>query len=149
MYVGNQRTRSSDPMKRNGLAGGDLYALGLASGADERDYERGKRRGSWRPIAGAEALDDAGLEATARSAGAFGFHRLEDGDQDGRRNVVFATLGGESTAPFESTLRSDQAGAYYGRLYTMAMSHRRPHRAPWVRIGYDADEAVSSADAPD
>lgn len=148
MYVGEQKMGSSDPMKRNGLVGGALYALQLDAGSDERDYESGKSKGSWVELPNGAELNDPELEDAAQSAGAFDFYRIEDGDQDGNRNVVFDTTGGDTTEPFASTLVEDQPGAYYGRLYGMDMHPRKPTKKPMVDMVYDADEAVASGESP-
>lgn len=149
MYVGRQVKGSKDPLKRNGLVGGKLYALRVRGVEDERQFEEqnGSGTGDWLEVTNARSNSDVALEEFVRAGGAFHHFRIEDGDE-ARKQLVYATTGGDESARFPLTLTADQTGNYYGRLYALRLDPSEPFGTARLVLEYDADEAVSAADLP-
>src|SRR5215208_4508804 len=81
LYLGTKDRSSSDPLRRNGLDNGKLYAFASDDARDnENQLLQGDTvRGHWVEIPNAATLNDVATEAALDAAGAFGFVRLEDG----------------------------------------------------------------------
>jgi len=120
LYIGNKDLSSSDPLARNGLTGGKLYAFASTTGGrgDESKFRKTDPpiRGKWVPIDRPEDLTDVQLDAKAAESGAFRFDRIEDGTYDRNQNGVFyfVTTGGSI------------AENRRGRLYRLTFNPKDP-----------------------
>ena len=148
LYVGRKDLSSEDPLRRNGLDNGSLYAF---ASNDARDSENqilqgDKVRGDWVKIEGAESLSDVQTEAAADAAGAFAFVRLEDGEfrPRHRRQFWFAATGDQS-----GVNEADPRANELGRLYRLRFSSRRhPLKGAVLTQKYNADQLAAGQDGP-
>ena len=120
LYVGEKNLSSKNALERNGLAGGNLYAL-AADAPGQKDEGNFHKRdhaiiGRWIKIPNAVSLTDDELQKAAFEGGAFGFDRIEDGTYDRTQTGVFyfVTTGGDTDANRK------------GRLYRLTFDPQNP-----------------------
>jgi hypothetical protein len=146
MYRGRKDRSSRDPLRRNGLVGGRLYAF---ASDDARDSENAILQGDsvaghWVEIAGAAALSDVQTEAAVDAAGAFGFARVEDGMFNRRdsREFWFNTTGeqvDDSPDPHLNEL---------GRVYRLRLKGTDPRAGAVLTQEFNPDELAPDEDGP-
>ncbi len=150
LYVGDKRWTSREPLRRNGLVDGKLYAF---ASDDARDTENAighgeDLHGHWVPIPDAAALTDAQTEAVADAAGAFGFVRLEDGavrpGED--REFWFASTGDQSAASGPGP--ADPRHNELGRLYRLRFDGRDPLAGATLTQVHNPDRPGGGAQEP-
>ena len=137
MYVGRKdRSRGATVLERNGLVGGKLYVFAAKDPAvtSELQFQDGTMAGTWVEIAGADQLDEAGLEAASDAAGAMAFARPEDGAFNTRNDdqYFWVTTGGAAGA---NTL---------GRVYSLDLDTRDPVRDAKLTIEVNADAIIAA-----
>ncbi len=147
LYVGRKDRSSRDPLRRNGLDNGKLYAL---ASDDARDDENQLLQGDtlrvhWAEIAGADQLSDVQTEAAADAAGAFGFVRVEDGEfsPNAKREFWFVTTGDQAARPEEDPHTNE-----LGRLYRLRFDGRDPLAGATLTQTYNADQLSPAQDGP-
>jgi hypothetical protein len=147
LYVGTKDRSSSNPLRRNGLDNGKLYAL---ASDDARDDENQLLQGDtlrvhWVEIPGADQLTDVQTEAAADAAGAFGFVRVEDGEfrPNGKREFWFVTTGDQAARP-----EADPHTNELGRLYRLRFDGRNPLAGATLTQAYNADQLTPAQDGP-
>ena len=147
LYVGRKDRSSSDPLRRNGLDNGALYAF---ASDDERDNEnqllQGDRvHGHWVEIPNAATLNDVATEKALDAAGAFGFVRLEDGAfrPNAKREFWFNATGDQSKAN-----EADPHTNELGRLYRLRFDKRDPLAGATLTQAYNADQLTAGQDGP-
>jgi len=147
LYVGRKDRSSRDPLRRNGLDNGKLYAL---ASDDARDDENQLLQGDalhvhWVEIPGADQLTDVQTEAAADAAGAFGFVRIEDGEfrPNAKREFWFVTTGDQAARP-----EADPHTNELGRLYRLRFDGRDPLAGATLTQTYNADQLVFPQDGP-
>jgi hypothetical protein len=149
LYVGRKDPSSRDPLRRNGLDNGKLYAF---ASDDARDSENQILQGDtvpghWVEIPGADALTDVQTEAAADAAGAFGFVRIEDGAfrPNAKREFWFATTGDQSgTAASEADPHHNELG----RLYRLRFHGSDPLDGATLVQAFNADQLTPAQDGP-
>jgi len=148
LYVGRKDRSSDNPLRRNGLDNGTLYAF---ASDDARDSENqllqgDKVRGHWVRIDGAERLTDVQTEDWLDSAGAFAFVRLEDGEFRPRhRRQFWFTATGDQQAADEADPHTNELG----RLYRLKLrSRRNPLKGATIKQVYNADQLGPGQDGP-
>ena len=136
MYVGVKQPGNANPVVRNGLVGGQLYAFKSATAGetDEASFHKadGSISGTWVEVDA--SLNETDLETAADAAGAFGFVRVEDGASDHNTpgRFYFATTG--------STFKA--AGTYpnkLGRIYQLDVNPADPLAGATLRIMLEGD----------
>lgn len=148
LYIGQKNLSSSDPLERNGLAGGKLYVFGSETGGkgDETKFRKTDPPvlGRWVPIDAPAKGErtDAELDAKAGESGAFRFDRIEDGTYDRLKNGVFyfVTTGG------------DIAENLRGRLYRLTFNPNDPLKGPTlleILIEGDSRDGIVNPDSID
>src|SRR5215208_4362535 len=147
LYIGRKDRSSSDPLRRNGLDNGRLYAF---ASDDARDNENqllqgDKVRGHWVEIPNAATLNDVATEAALDAAGAFGFVRLEDGAfrPNAKREFWFNATGDQSKAN-----EADPHTNELGRLYRLRFDKRDPLAGVTLTQMYNADQLSAAEDGP-
>src|SRR5215211_291971 len=147
LYVGRKDRSSRDPLRRNGLDNGKLYAL---ASDDARDDENQLLQGDtlhvhWAEIPGADQLTDVQTEAAADAAGAFGFVRIEDGEfrPNAKREFWFVTTGDQAARP-----EADPHTNELGRLYRLRFDGRDPLAGATLTQAYNADQLTPAQDGP-
>ena len=147
LYIGRKDRSSRDPLRRNGLDNGKLYAL---ASDDARDDENQILQGDtlavhWVEIPGADQLTDVQTEAAADAAGAFGFVRVEDGEFDpgAKREFWFVTTGDQAARP-----EADPHTNELGRLYRLRFAGRDPLAGATLTQAYNADQLTPTQDGP-
>ena len=147
LYVGTKDRSSSDPLRRNGLDNGKLYAL---ASDDARDDENQLLQGDtlrvhWAEIPGADQLTDVQTEAAADAAGAFGFVRIEDSEFNpkAKRELWFVTTGDQAARP-----EADPHTNELGRLYRLRFDGRDPLAGATLTQAYNADQLTPAQDGP-
>jgi len=147
LYIGRKVRSSSNPLRRNGLDNGKLYAL---ASDDARDDENQLLQGDtlhvhWAEIANADQLSDVQTEAAADAAGAFGFVRVEDGEfrPNGKPEFWFNTTGDQAARP-----EADPHTNELGRLYRLRFDGGGPLAGATLTQAYNADQLVLPQDGP-
>jgi secreted PhoX family phosphatase len=147
LYVGRKDRSSRDPLRRNGLDNGKLYAF---ASDDSRDDENQLLQGDdvaghWVEIPGADALTDVQTEAAADAAGAFGFVRVEDGEfrPNAKRELWFNTTG-DQTGRSEADPHTNELG----RLYRLRFHGADPLDGATLTQAYNADQLTPAQDGP-
>ena len=147
LYIGRKDRSSSDPLRRNGLDNGRLYAF---ASDDARDNENqllqgDKVRGHWVEIPNAATLNDVATEAALDAAGAFGFVRLEDGAfrPNAKREFWFNATGDQSKAN-----EADPHTNELGRTYRLRFHGRDPLAGATLTQTYNADQLTPAQDGP-
>jgi hypothetical protein len=147
LYVGRKDRSSSDPLRRNGLDNGKLYAFASKDARDDENelLEGDTVPGRWVEIPGADALTDVQTEATADAAGAFGFVRIEDGEfrPNAKREFWFHTTGDQA-----GRSEADPHTNELGRLYRLRFSGRDPLAGATLEQAYNADQLTAAEDGP-
>jgi hypothetical protein len=147
LYVGRKDRSSRNPLRRNGLDNGKLYAL---ASDDDRDNENQILQGDtlhvhWAEIPGADQLSDVQTEAAADAAGAFGFVRVEDGEFHPNANGEFwFNTTGDQAARDETDPHTNELG----RLYRLRFDGRDPLAGATLTQAYNADQLVFPQDGP-
>jgi hypothetical protein len=147
LYVGRKDRSSSDPLRRNGLDNGRLYAF---ASDDNRDNENQLLQGDtvhghWVEVPNAATLSDVATEQALDAAGAFGFVRLEDGAfrQNAKREFWFNATGDQS--------KVNEADPHFnelGRLYRLRFDKRDPLAGATLMQAYNADQLTAAQDGP-
>jgi secreted PhoX family phosphatase len=137
LYVGKKKENSSDLLKRNGLAGGQMYVWCANTGATTSSSlaEGSTTDGVWKKIAtrdaakaGESGYDARGykyattLRAEAKAMDAFIGYRIEDVDHNPNKpnQAAFNTTGGETTPPYPAVgAGTVGSGDYYGSTWTI------------------------------
>jgi hypothetical protein len=141
MYVGEKLPESADPLARNGLTNGRLYVF--VGDDPSRNSETtftvkgSSTTGHWAQVNW--ALGDAGLDAQARSRGAFAFVRIEDG--------AFDRLD-PSAMYFCSTGRPASVNPF-GRLYRLTIDPAAPLDGATLTLLLDGSEGIVNPDNMD
>lgn len=147
LYVGRKDRSSRNPLRRNGLDNGKLYAFASDDARDdENDLLQGDTvKGSWVRIPRADALTDAQTEAAADAAGAFGFVRIEDAEfrPNAKRELWFDTTGDQSRAD-----ETDPHTNELGRLYRLRFHGADPLEGATLTQAYNADQLSPAQDGP-
>lgn len=147
LYVGTKDRSSSDPLRRNGLDNGKLYAFASDDARDdENQLLQGDRvEGHWVEIPNAAALNDVATEAALDAAGAFGFVRLEDGAfrPNAKREFWFNSTGDQARAN-----EADPHTNELGRLYRLRFDKRDPLAGATLTQAYNADQLTPAQDGP-
>ena len=146
LYIGTKDRSSSDPLRRNGLDNGKLYAF---ASDDARDNENQLLQGDsvhghWVEIPNASTLNDVATEAALDAAGAFGFVRLEDGmfRPNAKREFWFNATGDQSGP------EADKHTNELGRLYRLRFDKRDPLAGATLTQAYNADQLTPAQDGP-
>jgi hypothetical protein len=146
LYVGTKDRSSSDPLRRNGLDNGKLYAFASDDARDnENQLLQGDRiHGHWVEIPNAATLNDVATEAALDAAGAFGFVRLEDGAfrPNAKREFWFNATGDQSGN------EADPHTNELGRLYRLRFDKRNPLAGATLTQAYNADQLTAAQDGP-
>ena len=147
LYIGRKDRSGSDPLRRNGLDNGRLYAF---ASDDARDNENQLLQGDtvpghWVEIPNAATLNDVATEAALDAAGAFGFVRLEDGAfrPNAKREFWFNATGDQSKAD-----EADPHTNELGRLYRLRFNKRDPLAGATLTQAYNADQLTPTQDGP-
>ena len=144
LYIGRKDRSSSDPLRRNGLDNGRLYAFASDDARDnENQLLQGDRvHGHWVEIPNAATLNDVATEAALDAAGAFGFVRLEDGAfrPNAKREFWFNATGDQSKAN-----EADPHTNELGRLYRLRFDKRDPLAGATLTQAYNADQLTAGA----
>ena len=147
LYVGRKDRSSSDPLRRNGLDNGRLYAFASDDGRDnENQLLQGDTvHGDWVEIPNAATLNDVATEAALDAARAFGFVRLEDGAfrPNRKREFWFNATGDQSKANEEDPHTNE-----LGRLYRLRFDGRDPLAGATLTQAYNADQLTPAQDGP-
>ncbi len=126
LYIGDKKLSSTDPLARNGLAGGELYVFAAKTfgKSDESNFWKsdGPIVGTWLPVSAPEKRNDDELEKFAQEIGAFHFDRLEDGASDPRENGVFYFVSTGGSGPVNRK----------GRLYKLLLDVKDPVHSPAI-----------------
>ncbi len=144
LYVGEKKLSSMNPLEKNGLVGGRLYAFASTdiTKTDETNFRKSDHAllGRWIPIDDAARWNDRELDERTRGNGAFHFDRIKDGTYDRNHPGVFyfVTTGGD-------ILQNRR-----GRLYRLTVDPTDPlGKAPLLEIlleGDAGDPIVNPAD---
>src|SRR5215210_491419 len=147
LYVGRKDRSSSDPLRRNGLDNGRLYAFASDDARDsENQLLQGDTvRGHWVEVPNAATLNDVATEAALDAAGAFGFVRLEDGAfrQNANREFWFNATGDQSKAS-----EADPHTNELGRTYRLRFDGSDPLKGATLTQTYNADQLTPAQDGP-
>jgi hypothetical protein len=147
LYLGTKDRSSSDPLRRNGLDNGKLYAFASDDARDnENQLLQGDTvRGHWVEIPNAATLNDVATEAALDAAGAFGFVRLEDGAfrPNAKREFWFNATGDQSKAN-----EADPHTNELGRFYRLRFDKRDPLAGATLTQAYNADQLTAAQDGP-
>lgn len=136
MYVGEKdRSAGATVLERNGLVGGKLYVFAAKNPRilSEQNFHEGTITGRWVEIPGADAMDEAQLEAASDAARAMTFARPEDGAFNTRNDdgYFFNTTGG--------ALGVNELG----RVYGLDLDARDATRAAKLTVEVNADAVVA------
>lgn len=143
LYIGQKNLSSTQPLERNGLVGGRLYAFASTKieKTDESNFTKSDHAliGRWIPIPEAARWNDADLDERTRGNGSFNFDRIEDGTYDRNRPGVFyfVTTGGDIPANRK------------GRLYRLTIDPNDPLGKPTlleILLAGDAGDPIVSPD---
>ena len=147
LYIGRKDRSSRNPLRRNGLDNGKLYAL---ASDDARDNENQILQGDtlrvhWAEIPNADQLTDVQTEAASDAAGAFGFVRIEDGmfRPNAKREFWFNTTGDQG-----GRSEADPHTNELGRLYRLRFNKRNPLAGARLTQAYNADQLTATQDGP-
>jgi hypothetical protein len=147
LYLGTKDRSSSDPLRRNGLDNGRLYAFASDDARDNENQllEGDTVKGHWEEIENAAALTDVQTEAAADADGAFGFVRIEDGEfrPNAKREFWFNTTGDQAAAN-----EADPHTNELGRLYRLRFDKRDPLAGVTLTQTYNADQLNAAEDGP-
>jgi hypothetical protein len=147
LYVGRKDRSSRDPLRRNGLDNGKLYAFASDDARDDENQilQGDTIPGHWVEIPGADALTDVQTEAAADAAGAFGFVRLEDGEfrPNAKREFWFVSTGDQAGRP-----EADPHTNELGRIYRLRFHGRDPLDGATLKQAYNADQLTAAQDGP-
>jgi hypothetical protein len=147
LYVGTKDRSSRDPLRRNGLDNGRLYAF---ASDDSRDSENQLLQGDtvpghWVEIADAGQLTDVETEAAADAAGAFAFVRLEDGEfRPGAKGEFWFTATGDQARSNEADPHTNELG----RLYRLRFDGSDPLAGATLTQAFNADQLTPAQDGP-
>ena len=136
MYVGEKkRTAGATALERNGLVGGKLYVLAAKNAriGGEIQFQEGTINAKWVEIPGADAMDEAQLDAASDAVHAFTFARPEDGAFNSRNDdeYFFNTTGG-GTGVNE-----------LGRIYSLALDKKDATKPAKLTIEVNADQVIA------
>jgi hypothetical protein len=136
MYVGEKdRSAGATALERNGLVGGKLYVFAAKNPRilSEQNFHEGTITGRWVEIPGADAMDEAQLEAASDAAHAMAFARPEDGAFNTRNDdeYFFNTTGG--------ALGVNELG----RVYSLDLDARDATKAAKLTVEVNADAVVA------
>ena len=136
MYVGQkERTADATVLERNGLVGGKLYVFAAKNAriVSEVNFQEGTITGKWVEIPGADAMDEAQLDAASDAAHAFNFARPEDGAFNTRNDdeYFFNTTGG--------ALGVNELG----RIYRLDLDRRDATKAATLTVEVNADAVIA------
>jgi hypothetical protein len=147
LYVGTKDRSSRDPLRRNGLDNGRLYAFASDDDRDDENelLEGDIVKGHWEEIENAAALTDVQTEAAADADDAFGFVRIEDGEfrPNAKREFWFNTTGDQAAAS-----EADPHTNELGRLYRLRFDKRDPLAGVTLTQAYNADQLTAAEDGP-
>jgi Bacterial protein of unknown function (DUF839) len=147
LYIGTKDRSSSDPLRRNGLDNGRLYAFASNDDRDDENtlLEGDTVKGHWEEIENAAALTDVQTEAAADADKAFGFVRIEDGEfrPNAKREFWFNTTGDLAAAN-----EADPHTNELGRLYRLRFDKRDPLAGVTLTQAYNADQLTPAEDGP-
>ena len=147
LYIGTKDRSSSEPLRRNGLDNGRLYAFASDDARDNENQllEGDTLKGHWEEIENAAALTDVQTEAAADADGAFGFVRIEDGEfrPNAKREFWFNTTGDQAAAN-----EADPHTNELGRLYRLRFDKRDPLAGVTLTQMYNADQLSAAEDGP-
>ena len=147
LYIGRKHRESSNPLRRNGLDNGKLYAFASDDARDDENQllQGDTVHGSWKEIANADQLTDVQTEAAADAQGAFGFVRIEDGEfrPNHKREFWFDTTGDQS-----GRSEADPHTNELGRLYRLRFDGRDPLAGATIKQAYNADQLTAQQDGP-
>jgi hypothetical protein len=147
LYIGTKDRSSRDPLRRNGLDNGKLYAFASDDARDDENklLQGDTVHGHWVEIPGADALTDVQTEAAADAAGAFGFVRVEDGEfrPNDKREFWFHTTGDQAAAN-----EADPHTNELGRLYRLRFDKSDPLGGVTLTQAYNADQLTPTQDGP-
>ena len=147
LYVGTKDRSSSNPLRRNGLDNGKLYAFASDDARDDENQllEGDTVKGHWEEVENAAALTDVQTEAAVDADGAFGFVRIEDGEfrPNAKREFWFNTTGDQAAAN-----EADPHTNELGRLYRLRFDKRDPLAGVTLTQMYNADQLTAAEDGP-
>jgi hypothetical protein len=148
LYVGRKDRSSSDPLRRNGLDNGKLYAFASDGARDNENQllEGDQVPGHWVEIPNAATLTDVATEQALDAAGAFGFVRLEDGAfrPNAKREFWFNATGDQAKVD-----ESDPHFNELGRLYRLRFDDTSdPLAGATLTQAYNADTLTAAQDGP-
>ena len=144
MYVGKKDPASTNPLVKNGMVNGDLYALRsknfLKNNEAAYHMSDGVLDVEWVKITGADAMDETALGSASSLANAFGFIRAEDGTADpvNKGLFYFDTTG---------TNFKNADGTYanrIGRIYKLVMDPANPLAGGKLQAVVESDREPDS-----
>ena len=136
MYVGEKdRTAGATVLERNGLVGGKLYVFAAKNAriAGEVQFQEGTINGKWVEIPGADAMDEAQLDAASDAVHAFSFARPEDGAFNTRNDDEY----------FFNTTGGGIGVNELGRIYSLGLDKKDATKAAKLTIEVNADAVVA------
>lgn len=136
MYVGEKkRTPGATVLERNGLVDGTLYVYAAKNAriVGEPQFHEGTITGKWVAIPGADAMDEAQLDAASDAVGAFKFARPEDGAFNSRNDDEY----------FFNTTGGGLGVNELGRIYSIALDKKDATKAAKLTIEVNADAVIA------
>ena len=136
MYVGQKvRTPGATVLERNGLVGGKLYVLAAKNARikGEIQFQEGTIGATWVEIPGADAMDEAQLDAASDAVHAFDFARPEDGAFNSRNNAEY----------FFNTTGGGLGVNELGRIYSLALDRKDSTKPARLTIEVNADQVIA------
>lgn len=136
MYVGEKkRTPGATALERNGLVDGTLYVYAAKNAriVGEPQFHEGTITGKWVAIPGADAMDEAQLDAASDAVGAFKFARPEDGAFNSRNDDEY----------FFNTTGGGLGVNELGRIYSIALDKKDATKAAKLTIEVNADAVIA------
>ena len=136
MYVGEKkRTPGATVLERNGLVGGKLYVLAARNARinGEIQFQEGTIGAKWVEIPGADAMDEAQLDAASDAVHAFDFARPEDGAFNSRNDAEY----------FFNTTGGGIGVNELGRIYSLALDRRDSTKPAKLTIEVNADQVIA------
>lgn len=136
MYVGvKKRTPGATVLERNGLVGGKLYVLAAKNARinGEVQFQEGTIGAKWVEIPGADAMDEAQLDAASDAVHAFDFARPEDGAFNSRNDAEY----------FFNTTGGGIGVNELGRIYSLALDKKDSTKPAKLTIEVNADQVIA------